>query len=430
MLPGFLMILVSVGWYALQNDGLQSPVWQVHHFDHADYRFLAEHFWHIPHDLSTYAPEFAGSWGEYLTRVPFRDIGVGTYYLVNAAFYGMTHGLPSVHPDQLATWIPASLILLLCAAYIAFYVVCKKRAGTLYATICLLALLTIPGWTLTHELISEPFLRICFVLLLTLTLSIETIRRSVPALLALSLVLLLTMHIKAQWLLLAPLMSVALLLSYRRDVRSAPVISVLLLMFILPLTLMMIHTIGWGTAALTPGKALHMNLKTDGAYVEEFCVDHPTSTVCNPSSDIQRDGWWRLPLGNAAPVDELNALDSGVTSSVLSNPVQLLKDIWSGVMHTTNFPDSLPRNPFLLLLDLLTVLFLIVGLWSRRTALPAATALGLWIIPIIANIFAVYDPRYYRPMAGLPLAIAILIACMLFDPASNIKKSCLRSSMH
>ena len=56
--------------------------WAADANDPADYRFIAEYFWGVPFRPETYDVIWHGGWGDYLRLIPFRSIGLGSFYLL------------------------------------------------------------------------------------------------------------------------------------------------------------------------------------------------------------------------------------------------------------------------------------------------------------------------------------------------------------
>ena len=131
ILPAFLVIGMSLALYAISNGGLGSNHFQASHIDQADFRYIAEKFWSMDH--VGYSTGYIRDWRHYLDAVPFREIGVGTYYLISAKIFQVLSGVQDVRPEMLSLWIPLSFILLLCGAYIFFYLSAEKKFGKAFA---------------------------------------------------------------------------------------------------------------------------------------------------------------------------------------------------------------------------------------------------------------------------------------------------------
>ncbi len=417
-----VLILVSLLTYQSFRQGYNIPVWQVDHFDHADFRYVAEIFWGEPHDLRTYQPDFSEDWGRYLDAVPFRGIGVGTYYLTLRALIGFVNPGVAADPIRLGVFIAWSMKLLLASAYAIFFGVCRRRVGTRLALLCL-ALLLFPWktWILIEEMLVEPLVRILFVLAMSVLLSIHESRGRLRLGAALFLFpFLLAAHLKAPWMFYPLLILPAIVLRLHAEKLSLRhALPAVALTLCVPLTLLLVNVLWWQDLTLSPGAGLHAQFKT-GEYTSSLCRS-PTPLVtvfCNRTTKL--NSWWNVYMGPDALPENYRALDRGVLPYILHTPQRMITDAFDGLRVASNVPegamDILPYGASLviLLLDISTWILLLVGLFQKETILLSAAGLGLWIIPAIGAIFALYDPRYHRPMAGIPLILAILIAVKLY----------------
>jgi len=400
-----MLLACSLLWYRTVVYPAYVPAWQVHMFDHADYRFLAEYFWNIPHEPQTYIAEFGGSWGAYLQMIPFRGIGVGTVYLF------MLRPLEHiVHPSGM-------LAAFMGIAYIIACGTVWQRFGRLAAIACFTAFLfPAKTWALSSELLAEPLLRTLMVLLWAIYVWIdgknERIAQAVPLIWLLTFAITCT---KSMWFLLPITLGITMLVlpSSGTEARKSRMATGAL--FLVPVTLFMIHGIGWGYWGITAGNGLHANYKTSGAYLAEFCITHKGTELCNTQHPINQ--YWQVPMNEGIPQAEWREFDRRATSYLLSR--NALGEFLNGIAQQTNFPAGITGNtPFsrsniALVLDLASWLLLIIGLGYRRTALLAALTLSMWIIPGIGTIFAAYTARYARATAGLPLATALLIGTII-----------------
>lgn len=51
---GILIIAAGIGLFTIREEPMLPDTLQAQCCDEADYRYLAEHFWGVPHNLSTY----------------------------------------------------------------------------------------------------------------------------------------------------------------------------------------------------------------------------------------------------------------------------------------------------------------------------------------------------------------------------------------
>jgi hypothetical protein len=74
--------------------------------------------------------------------------------------------------------------------------------------------------------------------------------------------------------------------------------------------------------------------------------------------------------------------------------------------------------------DLVVWPLLLIGLGFARTRLACATALVLWLVPAVGNVFSLYDLRYEQPMAGIGLASGFLVLALLaFDVKARMGRA-------
>ncbi len=400
-----MLFACSLLWYRTAVYPAYVPAWQVHMFDHADYRFLAEYFWNIPHEPQTYIAEFGQSWGAYLQMIPFRGIGVGTVYLF--VLRPLEH---IVHPSGM-------LAAFMGITYIIAYGAVWRRFGRLAAIACLMVFL-FPAkmWALSSELLAEPLLRTLMMLLWAIGVWIDGKGKRVTQ--AIPLIWLLTFAItctKSMWFLLPITLGITLFILPSSETEARKSRMAIGALFLVPVTLFVIHGIGWEYWGLTAGNGLHANYKTSGAYLAEFCITHKDSELCNNQHPINH--YWQVPIHEGISQAEWREFDRQATPYLLGR--NALGEFLNGIAQQTNFPAGITGNtPFsrsniALVLDLGSWLLLIIGLGYRRTALLAALALSMWIIPGIGTVFAAYTARYARATAGLPLATALLIGTIV-----------------
>ncbi len=414
--PALAILAVGLTLYTVSYGSPFMPREGFHAFccDNADYRYLAEHFFGLPHDLSTYGADFHNGWGRFLDAVPFRDLGVGAYeLLMRSVFSG---------PPNLT--MPVSLKVLLFAASLLFFAACRRRFGTIPAVIALAIIALRPAaWALTDAPLSEPFLRILFILLLCLLLALpaKNDRPPLSMTLVFVVIVMLAAHVKAQWMVLGFLMfPVWIVLAARKQQwKCAGALAFGLLA--IPLSLSIIHGIGWNDFAVVRGGGLHALWKTDGQILPYACVRSPAFRETPPlfcETGQTHYGTWGEFMDAQKPDQDMRVLaaelDRLSMQYFLEHPMTMLQDFVLGFRFATNFPEWETRGRQALdLLDFASVTLLFLGLFRRKTLLLSFTTLSLWIIPAIMNMFAVYDPRYHRPMAGIPLAIAAVVALHL-----------------
>lgn len=413
--PALAILAVGLWLYAASYGSPLTPRDGFHAFccDNADYRYLAEHFFELPHDLSTYGADFHNGWGKYLDAVPFRDLGVGSYELLMKSVFS---GAPNLV-------MPLSLKVLLVAVSLFFFAACRRRFGTAAAVIALAILTLRPAaWALTDAPLSEPFLRILFLLLLCplLVLPLKNFR-PLPAAIAFITIVLFAAHVKAQWMFLGLLVLPVWTMLAVRERQWKCAGTLVLGLVAIPLSLSLIHGIGWNDFALVHGSGLHALWKTDGQILSYACARSAAFQEKPPlfcETGQTHYGTWGEFMDAEKPDQNMHVLaaelDRISMQYFLERPTTMLREFAIGFRVATNFPDwDTPWRWTLDLLDLASVMLLFVGLLRRETLLLSFTTLSLWLVPAITNMFAIYDPRYHRPMAGLPLAMATMFALHL-----------------
>jgi len=388
---------------------------------------VAEHFWYIPHDPTTYAPEFQGHWGSYLSRVPFRDITVGSYYLGLRTGYRLLFPNVTFRPDAVSAWYSISLKIFFCIALFFFYRVCQKRFGTWCAFLCT-ALLSLPpqNWFLTNELLAEPFLRlyllIAATLLILLTNENHKRRWLWGGLLALTIIL--SALTKTQWILFGIILLPIMILGWWWNTYSwRSLFPFLLVLALVPISLSLVHWIGWQEYALTPGFGLHANRKSGGASTRYACSIGKSEMGVLPrfcaTNSPNVDPYWGVNVGQDVSQKEFRLLDRLSKQYFLTQGKNLISDFWSGLKLATTFSRRNQSSTGFLyygerIVDVLTWLLLLFGLLHRKTFLLASTGLALWIVPSTSMIVENYDERYFFAMAGIPTVLAVLIAVLLW----------------
>ncbi len=413
-----IALCVALLYKALPGSYVFHPGFQVYETDAGDYRFVAEHFWGIPHNLATFAPDFRGQWGRFLTAVPFRDIAVGSTYLA-------VHALVGSAADSLVPWL---LMLSWCLAFAWFFVVCRRQFGTVMAGIAF-ALLLFPlnSWAMTQELLTEPFLRPLFVVVLTLLLKMrEKPDQLAPHGIAILLVCLLMAHVKIQWMLYGALLGAALIAWAWFTRHRDAILPLAVTALSIPLSLMLVHGIGWQNMRLVQGTGLHVLWVSDGDILTQTCEEGGfhgyTPNFCE--SKRTSFGNWGIFMASLPPTMDLgkmmNDLDAQVRTYALRHPYTLVDRLREGFAMASVYPEwdwTAARGA----IDAFTITVLLAALFIRRTQLVAVGALGLWIIPAVCNMLAIYDVRYHRPMEGLLFVISFLLLKEVLDDVALVR---------
>jgi hypothetical protein len=407
-------LALSLMWYPAGN------LFQVGSGDAADYRYIAEHFWGLPHDLSSYHYRFYGEeWGDFLSKVPFRDLGVGTYYMLIRIFQelsGVSIGIPTLY-----VW---SVKLLLAASYLSWFFVCRRRFGSLFA-LCLLMPLIVPSgsWLLSEEVLSEGLLRACFVFILAMLLPLMKRHDHLWQQLVILGIGLICIHLKVQWILLAAFLWSAFAFHWLFVAPSRRALIVAAAAFLLlPASMLAIHRIGWGNASLSAGTGLHIAVLTDGASVRDVCGKHDDALPHLCSGKHKPADFWKVPLDASIPAAEYASFDRHSLGYLLQRPSIPIVRFLHGLALARNFPTFSEGDHAIssqavrwwdAFLMIFTWIFLIAGLKRHDTRLLSAFGLGLWVVPAVGNMMTVSVIRYHYPMAGIPLIIAFIILWQL-----------------
>lgn len=411
-----LLIAASFASYAPQF----SPVgrWQADTYDPADYRFVAEHFWHVPFAPNTYGSYVSSGWDSYLKTVPFRGIGLGTFYLV-VAWFRIGHA-PSTTPEVLAAGIAFATFekLLLAASLLTVFVVVRKRWGTATALFTL-AITVWPShfWRITDDFEAEPVHRIIFLLAFACTMGM-TGRKSTERLTFMLLVLFIcAAHLKVQWYVGAILLLPAMLFQFRVTGVSFRASLVLCAATAsIPLSVVAVNWIGWRTTSLSPGIGLHVNLKYGGDVLREFSqATAGTRRFAFADPERQRIEWWNIYVGPDVSRQDYEAFDRYARAYVRAGPGRAVRALGEGLALASTVPGierverglirlqplQQPWSTVVRCADVAVWTLLVLGLAFNETRLPCALGLVLWIVPAIGHVFSLYEPRYHLPMAGL-----------------------------
>ena len=125
-----LFFFLSLFWFLFINPTAYSP-WIITFFDPADYIFLTKHFFEIPQNGILFLPDFNTRWQEFLTLIPFRQIGVGTFYLVLEKIFGA----------NTIIWGPYVLKTLIATSYGIVCQIWHTRIKTIPSWICFIILI-------------------------------------------------------------------------------------------------------------------------------------------------------------------------------------------------------------------------------------------------------------------------------------------------
>ncbi len=411
-MPAVLLLAAAVYVYALYVPHLP---WKQANFDQAAYRYVAEHFWGVGHDRSTYERGFLRLWGALLTQMPFRDIGVGTVYIVVKAVVG--GGAKTI-----GSAFAAVMIAFWCVSFAVFYRVVQLRYGTTRAIIALgFLILPLESWQMTGRLMSESSLRALFVLGLAALIPLRSDGKNLMrCALLFYLAALFMVHVKMQWIMYPALMTPFFLWLAVRKREWKEFLGIAAAALVIPLSLVFVHQVGWGTSALTEGAGLHAMKWTDGRIFDYTC-DRLAEQSHLPNFCVnQHHTYFYQFLGSQNPsmnmANLVRALDANVIPYTLESPSRMGERAMEGLLAASDFPFWKDQSLFFHTVELFFVLYvLLVALRDRHTTVLSAAALGLWVVPAVSNIVALYDPRYHQPMAALPLIVAMLVGGRTFE---------------
>src|SRR5579884_1697119 len=188
MLAALLLMAISLSLYAVGP----YTQWQTSAYDGGDYRFLAEKFWQIPHDYSTYIPYYREGFRFYLEAVPVRSIGAGSFSL---AAESMNH----LFPASPGRWSTTLMLAVQIIAYIFFFRVCLRRFGPGLSVLMLTAMLfPAARWRYADHLMTESLTRTVFIGMLACVLAGDSPRRLRHGMIFMLLGVFLA-HLKVQW---------------------------------------------------------------------------------------------------------------------------------------------------------------------------------------------------------------------------------------
>jgi hypothetical protein len=420
----FAIALVGASFYSYASQFGPEQRWQASNFDPADYRLLAEHFWHIRTPASTY--DVDQDWQAFLRSIPFRGIGLGTLYLLVGVL--RTEHAPSTPAEILATGVALAAIekILLAVALFTLFEMVRRSWGTLEAIATITATALPPRfWRLTDDFLAEPVLRICFLLLFACAIAAGR-RRSLTLSFVTMALMFVAAHLKADWALGGVLLFLVLLFS--PPISFAPVRDKAVLAAtaaLIPVSVVAVNWIGWGMLSPRPGLALHVNLKYDEELIRSFCDEAVREARTSPFCDASkpRRVWWNVYSGRDVTPREMTAFDAYARRDILEHPVRDLRELWAGLGLASSVPGTTaslgagfrvvplkePWHRIVWWMDVAVWILLLIGLRSPEMRLPCGVALVLWIVPAVGNIFSLYELRYHMPMAGIAAACAFRV---------------------
>jgi hypothetical protein len=446
--PGAYLSALVLIWLSYASYSSQfTPVgrWSADANDPADYRFIAEYFWGVPFHPNTYDSIWHGGWGDYLRLIPFRSIGLGSFYLA-AGWLRLGHA-PATPEEVLAAGIAlayAQKVMLAIALLVLFGVV-RQRWNTVLALFAVVATAFPPVyWRTSDDFLTEPPTRIFFLLAFACAIvlsgprrSDDTPRSTIPAFLLLGLWLVAT-HLKVQWYVGALMLLPALVFeTSRANLISKCAVALGAAALAVPLSVMAVNWIGWRTTTLSPGFGLHANLRYEGDVLREYSAIMATapSRPAFADPDRPRLRWWNIYVGPEVTRAEWEAFDSFGRQYLRQRSSSALSNFWTGLRLASTVPAvqritqgrirleplEPPWAALVRWLDVGIWILLLVGLAFSETRLPCALALVLWIVPAIGNIVSPYEPRYHLPMSGIAAVAAAFVVVTLLEPVARLR---------
>jgi hypothetical protein len=355
-----LFLFISILYFNTDKADYNPPQWQAHHGDGGDYRYLGELFWGLPHRLETYEPNFSTHWAFFLDHVPFRQIGVGTFYVLFISLF-YRHASITTQLAAAAFWLPVILTGLMAISYLFFYTACRKVWGWKLSLAAFVCLLFPPRfWALNGELLTEPFLRICLVNILALLVLFQTERLVGLKIALVFLFIIFAAQVRSQWLAYAFFLLPFLILFLIARKHYRLIWGSLGLTLLVPLSLYAVNLIGWGYPAITTCTGFHINLKTDGKLMEYIAARIDRQRAAHPAVKIRTpvylqdtglmEPWWHFnfPLPTQSDLPTVHALqndylllDKYTSAYLLADwPNRILIPLIDGCFMLTNFtPD-------------------------------------------------------------------------------------------
>ena len=435
--PGAHLAALVLIWTSYTSYSAQfTPVgrWAADANDPADYRYIAEFFWGVPFHPATYDVIWHGGWGDYLRLIPFRSIGLGTFYLL-AGWLRLGHA-PATPEEVLAAGIALAYAqkVLLAIALLVLYAVVRRRWNTALALFAV-AVTAFPPvyWRTSDDFLTEPPQRIFFLLAFACAIVLSGPRRPhdgqrsiVPAFVLLGLWLVAT-HLKVQWYVGALLLLPVLVFDTSRDnLVSKRALALAAAALLVPVSVIAVNWIGWRTTTLSPGFGLHANLRYEGDVLREYSAIMATAPSRPAFADPERPKlrWWNIYVGPEITRAEYETFDRFGRQYLRQHPGSALHNFWTGLQLASTVPGVQritqgrirlePLDPpwatLVRWLDIAIWILLGFGLAFAETRLPCALALVLWIVPAIGNIVSPYELRYHLPMSGIG---AVAAACVV-----------------
>lgn len=401
-----LVVTLSFGWYIADRESYKPQPFQVDHFDQADYRMSAEQFWGIAMKPETYDAPFRGDWGMYLRRVPFREIGVGTLYLISVF---VSHVFLSIASP--GSVFAAITHIGVATGLVFFWFSLRKRTPFWLAFACLYLVAFPPrNWLFNEQMLTEGPLRALFLFIAGMLL-VQNDKKGTTKEIVLAILFLGMALMKIQWILAGAAVGATCLFNLLTEKRWKKAIITAVAFAAIPLCVSAVHLWGWGTPKLSQGVGLHVNHKTGGSSLRQFCTrpENISVSFCDPARP--HVGWWNIYIGPDASLQELRKLDDFSKSLTAGNPSVVWKAFQTGLDASRNFPgvETPPWENMLRILDIFTWALLCGGLLLRRTRPLSVFGLMLWLLPIIGYIFSPFEARLHWPMAGIPLVIAVVV---------------------
>ena len=418
--------------------------WQAATNDPADYRFIAEYFWGVPFHPETYDSIWHGGWGEYLRLIPFRSIGLGSFYLL-AGWLRLGHA-PATPDEVIAAGIALAYAqkALLAIALIVLFAVVRRRWNSALALFAVVVT-AFPAiyWRISDDFLTEPPQRIVFLFAFACAMAMSGPRitddnqRATPAFLLLGLWLVAT-HLKVQWYVGALLLLPVLIFeTSRRTLVSRRAVALTAAALLVPASVMAVNWIGWRTTTLSPGFGLHANLRYEGDVLREYSAavanapDRPA--FADPNRPKLR--WWHIYVGPDVTRAQYEAFDRFGRNYLRQRPGSAMRNFWTGLQLASTVPAVQritqgrirlePLDPpwaaLVRCLDIAIWILLGIGLAFAQTRLPCALALVLWIVPAIGNIVSPYELRYHLPMSGIGAVAAACVVMTLRRPFGRLR---------
>ena len=438
--PGAYLAALVLIWASYSSYAAQfTPVgrWQAATNDPADYRFVAEYFWHVPFRAETYDVIWHGGWGDYLRLIPFRSIGLGSCYLL-AGWLRLGHA-PATPDEVLAAGIAFAYAqkVLLAAALVVLFAAIRRRWNTALALFAVVVTAFPPVyWRISDDFLTEPPQRVAFLLAFACAIlssgprSNDQRQRSAAPAFALIALWIFATHLKVQWYVGALLLLPVLVLEFSRGAwLSGRTLALTAAVLVVPLSVMAVNWIGWRTVTLSPGFGLHANLRYDGDVLREYSAVMAAAPDRPAFADPQRPHlrWWNIYVGPEVTRPQWESFDDFGRQYLRHRLGSALRNFWTGIELGSTVPGvqrvtqgrirleplEHPWSTVLRWLDAIFWILLFTGLAFHETRLPCAVALVLWLVPAIGNVVSPYEPRYHLPMSGVaPVAAACVVVTL------------------